>query len=85
MASLEIRGSSSEAEEASKTFFLLPLPGFLVESNNYKDLAKKIIRISKSENQLIEFGKFSMKLAQENYSVERVVDQHKQAYISLLN
>ena len=57
----------------------------MVESNNYKDLAKKIIRISKSENQLIEFGNFSMKLAQENYSVERVVDQHKQAYISLLN
>jgi glycosyltransferase involved in cell wall biosynthesis len=59
--------------------------GFLVKSNNYKDLAAKIIKISESENQLIEFGKFSMKVAQDNYSVEKVVDQHKQAYISLLN
>jgi glycosyltransferase involved in cell wall biosynthesis len=59
--------------------------GYLVEKNNPKDLAEKILRLLKSKKLLKKMEKGARKHVEDNYTLGIMMRKHKELYGTILN
>ena len=57
------------------------LNGYLVESNDHKELAQKILMLKRQPELLQKLGENALSFSHENFSLKAMVDQYSELYI----
>ncbi len=59
--------------------------GFLLEAGNIQGLADKVLYLLDNEKERVHFGKISIKIVNEKFSISKMVDEFRTVYGNILN